>query len=757
MATPDLSSPETIKRLANEYAELVKDPAHPYQEWCARLIRHLETVEKASAEERSTKAFQKTLWDEDIIAATGQGSINVDRALADDDFRKWVATRSLEPLPAGDEDRTAHLHEFYSELKDRIRPFATRIPRLKIFRVLASFYPYDFTTVADASRLDRLHRAMIPGPRADEVARHGAVLRRLDEVLGPVPRDLRQWVVRMTLPWRLVEALETSDTTAAPAPISSPLQSLPAARRRRGMTAMKGYYDTVIRVLDYVGEGVSREDLLSFIKQENPALKSNSVGVNANVLRSELGVLDRSGELFVPTALGRRLLDEDDPSVLAPWLVTRILGVDHALVHLRDEGPLPVNELLRFVQGANSGWTSMFAPQAILSWLRSFGVIETNDEGRVALTDRGRQWAALITWRPENFRAEEDPDETFLAPVAEAAALATLVVPPLDTIVAGLPENLRFARDQVATLHAGLWSHPRRHFAILTGLSGSGKTSLARSYARALIKSTARPDDPANRLLTVAVSPGWTDPSAILGYVNPLRADEYVATPFVHFLVSCATHPAVIHVVVLDEMNLSHPEQYLAPVLSGMELDDEPIVLHHEGAVLDGIPERLDRYPANLVVIGTVNMDETTHGVSDKVLDRALTIEFWNIDLDSYPGWGKRGLSETHEGRVRVVLSALIQALAPVRLHFGWRIVDDVLSFMKKAGDDGSLEFETALDWIIYSKILPKLRGYDSPHFRKAFEQCQAELSKHGLTRSRDKLIELSRDLHETGSARFWR
>jgi 5-methylcytosine-specific restriction enzyme B len=761
LSTLDLSSPEALKQLASEYAGLVEDPAHYYREWCERLVHHLAAVEKSSLEERSTRAFQKTLWDEDIIAATGQGSINVERALDDEQFRSWLAARSMEPIPANEDARTAHLRQLYNELKDRVRPFATRIPRLKIFRVLAAFYPRAFTTVADATRLDRLHRAMLPGERVDEVARHGAVLRRLEEVLGPVPPDLRQWVVRMTLPWRLVEALEASGTTVSPPPgAASPpraLQPLSASRRRRGMTAMKGYYDTVIRVLDYVGEGMSREDLFSFIKQENPALKATSVNVNIGVLRSELGVLDRSGDLLVPSPQGRRLLEQDDPSVLAPWLLTSILGVDHALVHLRDEGPLPVGELLRFIQAANPGWTSMFAPQAILSWLRSFGVIETNDEARVELTERGKEWASLIHWAPENLRVEEDSDEVFLAPPPPSSGAEPLVVPSLESVLSGLPDNLRYAREQVSTLHAGLWAHARRHFAILTGLSGSGKTSLARSYARSFIQATARPADPANRLLTVAISPGWTDPSALLGYINPLGSDEYVATPFVHFLVSCAAHPSVVHFVVLDEMNLSHPEQYLAPILSGMELDDEPIVLHHESTVLDGIPPRLERFPPNLVIIGTVNMDETTHGVSDKVLDRAFTIEFWNIDLESYPGWGKRGLPAAHEARIRAVLSDLMATLAPVRLHFGWRIIDDVLSFVKRTQEDGSLEIEAALDWVIYSKILPKLRGYDSPHFRTAFAQCETELAKHGLARSRDKLAELSRDLQATGSARFWR
>jgi hypothetical protein len=116
-------------------------------------------------------------------------------------------------------------------------------------------------------------------------------------------------------------------------------------------------------------------------------------------------------------------------------------------------------------------------------------------------------------------------------------------------------------------------------------------------------------------------------------------------------------------------MNLSHPEQYMAPLLSAMETGDS-IQLHAEGDLFDGIPGVLS-YPANLVMIGTVNMDETTHGLSDKVLDRSFVLEFWGVDLDAYPRWGKRAISTDVESRSRQVLGALMTALAPARLHFG--------------------------------------------------------------------------------------
>jgi MoxR-like ATPase len=285
---------------------------------------------------------------------------------------------------------------------------------------------------------------------------------------------------------------------------------------------------------------------------------------------------------------------------------------------------------------------------------------------------------------------------------------------------------------------------------VLTGLSGSGKTLLAREYAKAIIA------EPTKQLFTLPVQPGWYDPGALLGYTNPLRADSYVRTRFLEFLIGAVSDPGRPYVAVLDEMNLSHPEQYMAPLLSAMETGDN-IQLHAEGDLFDGIPGVLP-YPANLVVIGTVNMDETTHGLSDKVLDRSFVLEFWGVDLNAYPRWGKRAIPTDVEDRSRHVLGALMNALSPARLHFGWRVVDDVLDFLDRSADAGTaLSSDDALDAVVYAKILPKLRGEDSPRFREALTKCQEALASFKLEQSRAKVAELRHDLETTGSARFWR
>lgn len=309
-----------------------------------------------------------------------------------------------------------------------------------------------------------------------------------------------------------------------------------------------------------------------------------------------------------------------------------------------------------------------------------------------------------------------------------------------------------FPSDLCRNLHLGLWADKRRHFAILTGISGSGKTALAREYGNAVIGS----NDAKQHLCVTAVQPGWTDPSYLLGYANPLKDKVYEKTSFLELLLHATANPNACHVAVLDEMNLSHPEQYLAPVLSAMETG-EHIELHGHGEEFDSVPARVP-YPDNFVLIGTVNMDETTMGLSDKVLDRAWTLEFWDIDVDAWPGWRDSSLPDEETNIVQDTLTALMDALKPARLHFGYRTIKEIVAFVEQRTKQ-TLDWPLpeALDRAVYAKLLPKLRGDDSGRVRRAFENCQKELERLNLSESAAKVTELIEDLDTMGSARFWR
>jgi 5-methylcytosine-specific restriction protein B len=734
------------------------------QQWVRELAETIVWVRSSNEAQRGTREFQKRLWDENRVASIGQGNIAVDRALEDAGFRHRVATRSIEPLPVSVEDRLRFVTALYQDLSKWIQPFTRNVPHLKIFRVLAAFYPEAMTSIASMGPLAKLTNAMGGDRSLDSAGRHVWVRHRLDSLLGD-PDSSNQLAVaeRMALPWmiyeRFVQPPPPDRTEKETGPGETQLVPLSAARRRRGLTAIKGLFPGLLSVLEFVRDGVTREELIDFLRTSSPDSKVSSLGVTINSYKGEFGAIRLEGDRYVLTERGESVLESQDPSDLADWLLTRVLGVDNAIVTLRDRGPTSASDLTAILRTVNPGWTSDYAPQSLIAWLRSMGVVQTEGSSH-SLTDVGRQWAARIHWQPESLPLDIQPESLAVAPIqpdlrTNASEQLTTsgdpVFPRLAEIVGFIQAAGHFERSMIERLHIGIWAQPIRHFAVLTGLSGSGKTLLARLYASALIGRGSP-----KQLFTLPVQPGWYDPGALLGFTNPLRGDSYVRTPFLEFLLAAAADLRRPYIVVLDEMNLSHPEQYMAPLLSAMETGDA-VQLHTEGDIFDGVPRAIP-YPRNLVLIGTINMDETTHGLSDKVLDRAFVHEFWNIDVASYPRWGTRQIEPANEDRARVVLVSLMKALSPARLHFGWRVVDDVLDFLSRAvTDESELSFESALDSVINAKVLPKLRGEDSARFREALRICEETLPTERFEVSGAKITELRRDLETTGSARFWR
>lgn len=525
------------------------------------------------------------------------------------------------------------------------------------------------------------------------------------------------------------------------------LDPLPATRRRKGIPVVPGGFAGMLALLDYVRDHPSFEDILDYLRAEYPEHQERTIKGQFGQVRTGFGCIQVSGDRVELTELGRRLAHSRDPDVLRDGLLTKVLGPDHVIVELaggaRDQG-----DLVAVLQRANPGWSAAFGPLFQLSWLHSLDIVRKQEDGKVALTERGRRWRERVHWTPEHLpsvpKPMPDPSEVSVPPLGEIVERVQ---------VAARKRGLAFSRELIESLHLGLWAHERRHFAILAGLSGSGKTQFAIEYGRAV---TGADDESSIRLCAVSAAPGWHDPSPLLGYVNPLDG-TYAGTDFQRFLLNAAANPKEVHVCVLDEMNLSHPEQYLAPLLSAMERDGGMVEFHDSDEMALGVPRRIP-YPGNLVLIGTVNMDETTMGLSDKVLDRAFTREFWDIEVDAWPGWGGTTLPETERDRVQTLLKKLMAALRPARLHFGWRVIAECVAFLeRRSGDSAELPFEQGLDQITYAKVLPKLRGDDSQRYRTALEDCRKVLDDEGLSESARKVAELIEDLNETGSFRFWR
>ena len=142
---------------------------------------------------------------------------------------------------------------------------------------------------------------------------------------------------------------------------------------------------------------------------------------------------------------------------------------------------------------------------------------------------------------------------------------------------------------------------------------------------------------------------------------------------------------------------------YLAAGNVGMMLEKMPVDL---ADVIHGadwhriVPPRISFTP-NLTIIGTVNVDETTFSFSPKVLDRAFVMEFNDMDYD--------GVCHDWKGydQARDALHIMHRILRPENLHFGYRTVHEILSYIEQA--EGS--WSTTGDFCMISKVLPKLRG----------------------------------------------
>jgi 5-methylcytosine-specific restriction protein B len=727
------------------------------QRWIREFLSWMLRVRDIAHDEFVSESFQLDLWNTQAVSATGMGHVDISQVAANRDIAEslwqlkiaYAATRNAL-------DREALISDTWSKVVASVTPLSKRRPRLKMYRLFALLCPGAFTTIAHFRKLRELASHLgLKYTTEPRLALHRIVLERLDQVLGVVPDTLtEEGAKRLTLPWLLyvdyvqnpeLEATEVSDPQSG----EERLNPLPPERRRRGMLAIGGGLATIQTMIEFLALGATRDDFIDHLQSISPQSKRSTLHTQLNALMAEWGLVRANGADLHLTSRGEALLESGDQDEVIDWMITRILGFDYLLVALRDN-PMSKRDALLTLRQANPNWTSDFAPSSLFGWLRSLNLIELSDK-TVRLTELGEQWVSRVHWTPKPLPASDVADlSVTVAHIAPSDELAER--PKLQDIILGFDPNLPFPPAMIGQLDAGLWSHPRRHFAVLTGLSGAGKTQLARGYALSLWQNEP---EPSQGLLIVPVQPGWHDYSSLLGYVNPLESGSYVRTRVLDFILQAASDPTRPYTLVLDEMNLSHPEQYLAPFLSAMETG-EAIDLHGQSEAVDGVPGAI-AYPSNLVLIGTVNMDETTLGLSDKVLDRASVIEFWNVDVHAYPGWEHADFLPEQLTILRELMDRLMRTLRPARLHFGWRTLHDIIGYLQQTRRGEVIDFRTSLDQAIYSKILPKLRGEDSPRLQKVFEGLDEILRDHHLTDCLAKVRDMQQDLLHSGSARFWR
>ncbi len=392
--------------------------------------------------------------------------------------------------------------------------------------------------------------------------------------------------------------------------------------------------------------------------------------------------------------------------------------------------------------------------------------------------DALRSPAPLLALPPSELHVRE-PKAAYAAP--RPALTETRLLAGLEEYALGL--GFTFPAYRLRSYYVALKTKP---FAILSGVSGTGKTRLAELFAEAMTGLAPK------QFRLIPVRPDWNDASALFGYQNVL-ANRYVSTPFLD-IVRAAGLPEnrrKAFFVCLDEMNLARVEHYLADYLSALESRAHKIPLH------EGIADLA--LPPNLFVTGTVNVDETTHGFSRKVLDRANTLDFDEPPtlLLTPAAKGREGIGEDtatavqrqalflasrvpnvgkarerlalidpdFPGRALSALQAVNDLLYAYRLHFAYRVRDDVLMFLANSFDaetnsgllaaDPTENFLLGLDLQVLQKVLPKLHG-QSDTLAPLLARLEAWASDAGLTFTAAKITRMRAHGTETGYIRFY-
>lgn len=336
-------------------------------------------------------------------------------------------------------------------------------------------------------------------------------------------------------------------------------------------------------------------------------------------------------------------------------------------------------------------------------------------------------------------------------------------------------------------------------FMLLAGISGTGKSRLVKELAFMTCPNKAEFNQdkttPGNYCL-VEVKPNWHDSSELLGYYNALDG-KYELTPFIRFAYRALQNDNVPFFVCLDEMNLAPVEQYFAEYLSVLEtrtLDETEIISSElikketfNGIDIENKYEEEDKQiatyiqknglklPSNLYVIGTVNMDDTTHQFSRKVIDRAFTIEMNGGNLtEMFSSKNAAALKyRDKEMSLNIVKSLFVQAneifewsdadgnhhfaryedtiktaipsklqaingiLADTPFQVSYRVQNELILYLayliQQAGFPDDIEplVSEAVLAILLEKILPRVQGDDKLLGRENGKDVFTELKEH--------------------------
>lgn len=287
--------------------------------------------------------------------------------------------------------------------------------------------------------------------------------------------------------------------------------------------------------------------------------------------------------------------------------------------------------------------------------------------------------------------------------------------------------HLSYKEEDIAQFVAGLGSSK---LSILQGMSGTGKTSLPKIFAEAIM----------GNVNIIEVESSWKDKNELIGYFNEFSG-KFTPKKFTQSLYRAAFYGDVITFIVLDEMNLSRIEYYFSDFLSLMENEPDKREIKLLNVQLKNFKGGVNlsykqlkkghtlKVSPNIWFIGTANRDESTFEISDKVYDRAMTMNFNKrapkIDAYSEPIdqrfldfnvfnelLEKAATAFNFDCSTNPTIKAVERLLAPYNISFGNRIERQIEKFVSvycSCFTDSEKMIPVAVEKILFSKVVAKL------------------------------------------------
>ena len=300
-------------------------------------------------------------------------------------------------------------------------------------------------------------------------------------------------------------------------------------------------------------------------------------------------------------------------------------------------------------------------------------------------------------------------------------------------------EKLYFELDTIRFFISALGTS---HFMILEGLSGTGKSSLPRYFAKFINAE----------VLFIPVQATWRDKTNLIGFFNEF-SKTYTESEFLIKLYKANYNPDVPHFFVLDEMNISRVEYYFADFLSVLEYPEEDWKLKIMQLPYNFIPpaklgEGIIQIPNNSYFVGTANKDDSTFTITDKVYDRAISIDFDNRNdaftvneevstitignsyLQSlYKNAQSEDANRMNEADFAKFTKITNYIYEQFDLTFGNRILNQIENLVPIFVACGGTK-EDALDFLLSRKVIYKLEGRFEEYVKGALKELLALIEK---------------------------